>query len=207
MNVKGNNFQNTEGEVWLAAALERNPSLNLDTAAWPAEEMYADGYYLLAAMRGVSASGATIEPQRVDSLLYCLFLIFGACSYYADVLSDLYVTLIYAWHPKIYPRGWLVCSIFLLSLPTIIAVYAIVTSLFRHSPYAAIMQILSVVCQIHPLSQVYVSITTGIETTACKSFRCLCFNALQCWISSSWKECMRISHSYFFKVMSCFVLV
>ena len=77
LNVKGNNFQNTEGEVWLAAALERNPSLNLDTAAWPAEEMYADGYYLLAAMRGVSASGATIEPQRVDSLLYCLFLIFG----------------------------------------------------------------------------------------------------------------------------------
>lgn len=39
--------------------------------------MFADGYKQLAAQKGLSASGATIEPQRLDSFIFKMFVVFG----------------------------------------------------------------------------------------------------------------------------------
>lgn len=53
--------------------------LTTDTSTWSAEEMYADGYHQLASLKGISASGASIMPQRLEDWFDRY--------YYVDILS------------------------------------------------------------------------------------------------------------------------
>ena len=77
LNLKENDFAKSEGENFIAYALERNPLLVLDLAKWPAGKMYSDGYRSLASMQGISASGAAIEPQRLEGWFYQVLAVYA----------------------------------------------------------------------------------------------------------------------------------
>jgi hypothetical protein len=98
--------------------LSKNPYIGINTSLWSAEEMYADGYHQLAALKGISASGAAIMPQRLEDWFDRLCLIGGATAYYLDFLSDVYVTYLYSQDPETYQTSWVVISALFLSLPT-----------------------------------------------------------------------------------------
>jgi len=66
LSLQGNDFAATEGENWIANALTTNVTLKLDKRKWPVRQMYTDGYKALASLKGLSASGAIIEPQRLE---------------------------------------------------------------------------------------------------------------------------------------------
>ena len=57
INLIDNDFADTEGENYIAYALERNNKLSLDLKQWPANKMFSDGYRTLASRQGLSASG------------------------------------------------------------------------------------------------------------------------------------------------------
>lgn len=118
ISLQGNDFCKTEGETWIANALSKNPYIGINTSLWSAEEMYADGYHQLAALKGISASGAAIMPQRLEDWFDRLCLIGGATAYYLDFLSDVYVTYLYSQDPETYQTSWVVISALFLSLPT-----------------------------------------------------------------------------------------
>lgn len=118
ISLHGNDFSKTEGETWISSALAKNPRIGINTAHWSAEEMYADGYHQLAALKGISASGAAIMPQRLEDWFDKLCLIGGAAAFYLDFSSDVYVTYLYSQDPETYQTSWVVLSAVFLSLPT-----------------------------------------------------------------------------------------
>jgi len=164
--LKGNHFAKTEGETWIANAISVNSTLCLDTNLWSAEEMFADGYHQLAALKGVSASGAAIEPQRLDTLSYKLFIVGGGVAYYLDLFSDIYVTVLYASKPALYEHSWVVWSAFIICLPTVMTLCSIIWTTWSRDAVRAIQQMLIVLIQLHPVLHVYESLLMGIETTA-----------------------------------------
>ena len=118
ISLHGNNFCKTEGETWITNALAKNPNLGIDSSSWSAEEMYADGYHQLASVKGISAAGAPIMPQRLEDRFDLLCVVGGAAAYYLDFLSDVYVTYLYSQNPDVYQSSWVILSAVFLSLPT-----------------------------------------------------------------------------------------
>lgn len=166
LNLKGNDFNTTEGESWISAALDGNPSVCLDTNAWPAEEVFTDGYKQLAARKGLSASGTVIEPQLLDTMTYKVFAIVGCLSYYLDLGSDVYVTYIYETKNDVYNSDWLALTVLFLCLPTIMTIGSIIwTTMFRDFEMAC-LQIFVVIFQVHPILYILESLKLGIEITA-----------------------------------------
>ena len=166
--LRGNYFNKTEGETWIVDALSKNSTLCLDTNMWTAEEMFSDGYHQLAALKGVSASGAAIEPQRLDNLSDKTIVVLGALAYYIDLISDVYITHLYASKPNVYQRSWMVSSAIIVCLPTAMTLCSIARTTLTRSIMRALEQMLIVVLQLHPILHVYESVLMGIETTACK---------------------------------------
>jgi hypothetical protein len=166
--LRGNHFEKTEGESWIADALSKNSTLCLDTNLWSAEEMFSDGYHQLAAVKGISASGVAIEPQRLDTFSYKMFVALGGLAYYIDIMSDIYVTYLYSSRPDLYRKSWVVWSAIFLSLPTVMTLISIVRTTWMRDTMRALEQMLVVLLQLHPILHVYESVMMGIETTACK---------------------------------------
>jgi hypothetical protein len=167
--LKGNYFNKTDGETWIANAINKNPNVCLDTNIWSAEEMFADGYHQLAALKGVSVSGAAIEPQRLDTIWDKLFIVLSCLGYYVDVSSDIYVTYLYSQNPEL--KNFVPWTAMIISLPTVMTMGSILWTTFLKHPCRGTLQMLIVLFQLHPLIHVYESILMEIETTACKTFR------------------------------------
>jgi hypothetical protein len=166
--LKGNYFNKTDGETWIANAINKNPRLCLDTNLWSAEEMFADGYHQLAALKGVSVSGAAIEPQRLDTFWDKTLVFLSGVCYYLDVASDIYVTYLYSLSSElVYFVPW---SALIISFPTFMTIGSILWTTFLKHPCRALLQILIVIFQLHPIWHVYESIVMEIETTARKNF-------------------------------------
>ena len=53
--LEGNDFAGSEGENWIAYALEHS-QIRFDASRWNVKQMYVDGYKTLASMRGLSVS-------------------------------------------------------------------------------------------------------------------------------------------------------
>jgi hypothetical protein len=163
--LKGNYFNKTDGETWIANAINKNPNLCLDTNLWSAEEMFADGYHQLAALKGVSVSGAAIEPQRLDTFWDKTLVIFSCLSYYLDVSSDVYVTYLYSLNPEL--ESFVPWTALIICMPTVMTLGSILWTTFLKHPCRATLQILIVLFQLHPILHAYESIIMEIETTAC----------------------------------------
>lgn len=164
--LKGNYFNKTDGETWIANAINKNPNVCLDTNIWSAEEMFADGYHQLAALKGVSVSGAAIEPQRLDTIWDKLLIVLSCLGYYLDVGSDIYVTYLYSQNTDL--KKFVPWTATIISLPTIMTIGSILWTTLRKHPCRGTLQLLIVLFQLHPIIHMYESILMEIETTACK---------------------------------------
>jgi hypothetical protein len=213
--LKGNYFNKTDGETWIANAINKNPNLCLDTNLWSAEEMFADGYHQLAALKGVSVSGAAIEPQRLDTFWDKSLIILSCLGYYLDVISDVYVTYLYSLNSEL--ESFVPWTALIICMPTMMTLGSILWTTFFKHPCRATLQILIVLFQLHPILHAYESILMEIETTACRlslsptlrillTLSCPLTTSLslyQYWMRSSWKVSTRQSHRSSCKPTSC----
>lgn len=92
-------------------ALEKNPKLSLDLEKWPAAKMFRDGYRTLASRQGLSASGAIIEPQRLEGWFYQSLTAYSAVLYYVSFLFDIIAVNSFVSRPDIYLTRLAHCSI------------------------------------------------------------------------------------------------
>jgi hypothetical protein len=161
------NLKHVTGEIWIALAVEQNTHLMLDTLNWPAEDMYADGYHQLAALKGLSASGASIEPQRLDSNIFKLFVLFGGFGYYLDLASDIYVAILMSQKPSVYDQRYVIWGSLLTAIPTAMMLLTVLWTTRKMSIKLIFSNIFCVVFQLSPLLRIYESLMKGIETTAC----------------------------------------
>lgn len=166
--LKGNYFNKTDGETWIANAINKNPGVCLDTNIWSAEEMFADGYHQLAALKGISVSGAAIEPQRLNNIWDKALIICTGIGYYLDVVSDVYVTYLYSLNPEL--EVFIPWTVLIICLPTFMTLGSILLTTCSKHPCRATLQLLIVLLQLHPLLHVYESVLMEIETTACTCF-------------------------------------
>ena len=171
INLKDNCFGGTEGENFVAYALERNPGLKLDTDAWSAAAMYSDGYPSLAAQQGMSASGVTIEPQRLEGWFYQGLTVVSAILFYTGLVSDIVTLYTFSSNPKIYYYGWVIFLALIMCTPTVIYLFNTLRSLLRSKPSEAFYQGFVILFQCLPAILAYRAVKASMESAALLDFK------------------------------------
>ena len=168
ISLHGNLFSATEGENWIAYALNRNPSLKIDSASWTPEKMYTDGYKSLAALNGTSASGLAMEPLRLDNWLYKGFIIGGAIMFYVGIIAEINTVIIYSTQPDIYNTSWVYLGAIFICLPTFLIITLTCITLIKHDPIATLKKSVLVLFQLSKVVETWNSVVIGMETADCK---------------------------------------
>ena len=164
MRLDGNYFASSEGENWIASAIENNRSMNLDFAHWPVEQIFIDGYKTLASMKGMSASGAHIEPQRLEGCFYVFLTKFAALSFYVNIALDVNAVLTMT-ADDAYRRSWVVLYCCIICIPTMLLLeqsLRLFTYDWRSSSYEAF----TVIFQFTALNTVMDAVAANMETSA-----------------------------------------
>lgn len=164
INLKNNNFASSDGENFIAYALDRNLQLKLDTAKWTVEEMYTDGYKGLAARQGMSASGVAIEPQRLEGALYRGLTFGAALIFYLVLVMDGLTIYSFASHPEIYKDHWVILLSIIMCLPTMIFL-GNTYRMFWIDKWNAFLEVATVITQMTMAIQSYKVIKANMETT------------------------------------------
>jgi len=162
--LENNDFANSEGENFISYALERNHLLKLDPK-WSAARMYSDGYRALASMQGISASGAAIEPQRLEGWFYQGLTAYAGFLFYLDLLTYSMTLYIFATNPSIYDTSWLVASVVLLCLPTVFYGYNTFMTTIGYNPTEAFYQLFLIIFQLKAGIQAYDCVKYSMEST------------------------------------------
>ena len=168
ISLHGNNFAASEGENWIAYALNRNTTLKIDRLFWTPAQMYTDGYKSLAALNGTSASGIAIEPNRIEGWLWKGIYVFGGFMFYVSTCIDIYTVTLYSSEPSIYSASWVYLGATFICLPTFLICVVTFLTLIKQSPSATIKQILIVLFQLSKMVEIYRSVVAGMETVPCK---------------------------------------
>lgn len=171
LNLSNNNFSSTEGENFIATALDQNKTLKLDSSAWSLGQMYADGYQILASLQGLSASGARIEPQRLDGWFYQSLTGISAVIFYINMFSDIMVIKSFVNNPQTYHRSWTFFVIFFFCLPTVIYGYNTFRTMYQISLETAITETLVVLFQLTSMFQAYECIVASMESSAMLDYK------------------------------------
>lgn len=166
LNLRGNQFQSTEGENFIAYALEKNTRLKLDLVNWPKERMYYDGYLSLASVQGMSASGAKIEPQRLEGWFYRSITAVAGLQYYFNLAADIVTIHIFAASPETYRREYVDIASLLLCTPTILYCYNSMRNALGVDLRAGLFECALAVLQITPGLQAWECVVLACETTA-----------------------------------------
>jgi hypothetical protein len=164
INLRGNDFGGTEGENFVAYALERNVDLKLDLASWPAMQMYSDGYPTLAAVLGLSASGVTIEPQRLEGCFYQSLTAISAITFYVGLVSDIITLYQFGSNPEVYDRGWVVLLAVIMCIPTSVYLYNAMRNLICVDPVQALWDSFLILFQILPGLLAYRAVLASMES-------------------------------------------
>ena len=170
IELQGNNFAATEGENWIAYALNRNTSMKIDTLKWSSEAMYTDGYKALAALNGTSASGLAIEPQRLDGYFYKLVVMGGGIMFYVATFSDIYTIIIYSDQPDVYNSSWVYLGALFICLPSFLIIMVTILSLGQHDPVATLKKVLIVLFQLSKAVETFKSCLNSYESADCKLY-------------------------------------
>lgn len=165
INLKNNNFASSDGENFIAYALDRNLQLNLDTVKWSVEEMYTDGYKALAARQGMSASGVAIEPQRLEGSLYQTLTGLSALLFYLGLMADVFTIYSFASQPEIYSKIWIIMLSIIVCLPTAVFLFNTLRNLIWINQWEALWNSIVVVLQLTMAIQSYFAIQASMETT------------------------------------------
>jgi len=64
--------------------------------------MFSDGYRTLASRQGLSASGAVIEPQRLEGWFYQSLTAYSAVLYYVSFIFDVIALNSFVVRPEVY---------------------------------------------------------------------------------------------------------
>lgn len=171
LHLKDNSFAESEGECYIAFALERNQKLSLDLQKWPVAEMFRDGYRTLASRNGLSASGVIIEPQRLEGWFYQGLTGISACLFYFTLYADIQALRTFIQQPEIYLISWSIIEGILMGLPTILYAYNTFRYLVVFDVKQAIIQTSFVIFQLTSLLQAYDCITNAKESTAMLDFK------------------------------------
>jgi hypothetical protein len=218
INLVNNEFNNSEGENFIAYALEHNPSLSLDFSKWPVDKMFTDGYRTLASLRGFSASGAVIEPQRLEGWFYQGLTGISGILFYYNLISDILTIQLMSRKSDVYMSEWVAVAIVLLCLPTAIYSYNSMRSLFFYDSYESIKQLGIIVFQLLALKQAYECIKVKIEVYHLKRVLIIIiiimlriiyrqvWRALKCWITSTCKVCTKVCLRYKFTSRYFYIL-
>jgi hypothetical protein len=164
INLRDNCFAATEGENFVAYALERNVGLKLDLDSWSAAQMYSDGYPTLAAVHGLSASGVTIEPQRLEGCFYQSLTVISAVMFYVGVFSDIQTIYQFASNPEIYYPGWVILLAVIMCIPTMVYLWNTFTSLICTDPAKAFWASGLVLFQLLPAILAYQAVRASMES-------------------------------------------
>jgi hypothetical protein len=162
--IENNKFSNSEGENFIAYALERNPLLKLDPR-WPAARMYMEGYHSLASVQGISASGAVIEPQRLEGWFYQGLTAYAGFLFYVDLLTYGMTLYVFASQPQIYSDSWLIASIILLCLPTLLYGYNTFVNIASFNLTEAFRQLFLIIFQLKAGIQAFECVKLSMEST------------------------------------------
>jgi hypothetical protein len=171
INLKGNRFGNTEGENFVAYALERNTELQLDTEAWPAEAMFSDGYPILAATLGMSASGVMLEPQRLEGWFYQGLTMWSAMLFYVGLCFDIVTLYTFSLERKVYFAEWVFLLTAIMCTPTIVYLFNTIRNLLYHDPAEAFLQSLVILFQAAPAILAYEAVQASMESAALLDFK------------------------------------
>ena len=164
IDLRDNEFAMSEGENFIAYALERNPRLVLDSR-WKPGKMYSDGYRALASIQGISASGAAIEPQRLEGCFYQSLTGLSAVVFYYNLLSDVLTIHVFASKPEVYSAATVGISCGLICLPTVMYGYNTFVNMIAYDANKAVKQTAIVVFQLLAAKQAYECIRASMETT------------------------------------------
>ena len=165
LKLEGNFFAQSEGENWIALALDANPEMLLDYYGWPAEQMFIDGYKTLASMRGFSASGARIEPQRLEGCFYVFLTMFASFSFYLGVGLDINAIVEMEMHPEYYENNWVILYAIIICLPTMLMLRPSIRLLLQ-SPRQGLVETASVIFQLTSYTTTRDACKANMETTA-----------------------------------------
>jgi hypothetical protein len=166
INLRGNNFASTEGENFVAYALEKNRRLQLDLLRWPKERMYFDGYLSLASVQGMSASGAKIEPQRLEGWFYRSITAVAGMQYYVNMVFDIITINIFATNPDTYRQVYVDLASFLICVPTGLYCLNSLRNAWGTDMRAGLIDATLAVLQITPWLQAWECVVLACETTA-----------------------------------------
>jgi hypothetical protein len=119
----------------------------------------------LASLQGISASGAAIEPQRLEGWFYQGLTAYSAILFYIDLASTVLTIEIFASKPEIYSESWLIGTCILLCLPTVFFGYNTFNQLIVYNTDEAIYQTFLILFQIKPAIQAYECIEASMEST------------------------------------------
>lgn len=153
LNLRDNNFAETEGENFIAYALEKNKDVRL--VDWTPEEMFTKNYKTLASFQGMSSTGAMIEPQRLEGWFYQALTVGAMLLFYLNLISDCIVLNIFITERDVYFTAWTVIAGILLPLPTLVYWYNTTRSLIKHDKTEAALQTFIVFFQLATLFQCY----------------------------------------------------
>ena len=162
LKIRGNNFADSEGENFLAFALRHNTEIKL--TEWSASIMYAEHYRALASIMGFSASGAIIEPQRLEGAFYRTLTALSACMFYFGIFADINAIYQMANDPT-FPQAYWKISIVFLVMPTILVSFNILRSMILVDPINALKEVFVVVFQLSSYFQARYSVIHSVETS------------------------------------------
>jgi len=163
LNLGGNKFGNTEGENYVAFGLKKNPKISLDTTAWPTSAMFVENYKALCSLLGVSASGATLEPQRLEFWFYRSLTVCSGLMFYIGLGSDINAIYVMA-SDEIFPRSYWWISLLLLLLPTVLVSINSGRNWFQHDVIRGLYEQVITILQLSSFSQAYYSVIHSVET-------------------------------------------
>ena len=162
VHLEGNDFAGSEGENWVATALE-STRITINKQRWNSKQMYLDGYKTLASMKGLSASGAFIEPQRLEGMLYVLLTAWSGIMYYYTFAVDV-VAINQMVEDPIYKDSWVVFYCVLVCLPTLLLAKNSLR-LIVEDPIQGLMETSKIIMQTTAFSTTLESMRQNMETT------------------------------------------
>ena len=161
--LEGNDFAGSEGENWIAYALEHS-QIRFDASRWNVKQMYVDGYKTLASMRGLSASGAFIEPQRLEGCFYEFLTIWAGVMYYYTFAADVVAINQMRENEEKYKESWVIFYCVFVCLPTLLQCKNSLRVVF-HDPMRGIREMLLIVFQTTAFYTTKASVKNNMETT------------------------------------------
>jgi hypothetical protein len=171
INLKNNCFGGSEGENFVAYALERNTDLTLDIIAWPAKQMFTDGYPTLAAALGQSASAVHLEPQRLEGWFYQGLTYWSAVLFYVGLVFDVMTLVTYGQRNNAYFKGWVSTLALIMCSPTLVYLYNTLRNMLLHDPRKALVQSLVIIFQATPMILAHEAVAASMESAALLDFK------------------------------------